>query len=117
MKFMVATIAVLASVSAAQAEYWTNSQYGCDWNQHSTSQPPDAESIAFLDQEGMKGWEWQCSFGTLHISPVGQITTVADCSAEGDSYVQTVTIDSLDNFGFVVQPLDGPATWFKYHCE
>lgn len=117
MKMKFAVIAMLASVTAAHAEVWSNSEYGCGWNKSSTDLPPGFESISYIDDSGMRGWEWDCQFGNMSISPVGNISTVADCTAEGDAYVETVTIDSLDGFGYIVQPLDGPAVWFKYKCE
>lgn len=116
-----AVVFLLTSIGAAEAETWSNSQYGCGWSvQDGGDLPPGFESISYIDKDGMRGWEWECKFGNASINPSlvsDRVNVTVDCSSEGDEYTETVVIDSLDGFGYIVQPREGEAMWFKYKCD
>lgn len=120
-KLIIATATILLSITSAHAEIWSNSLYGCDWAaQDGVDFPPDFESISYIDKDGVRGWEWECQFGHATINPNlvrDRVTVAVNCSAEGNEYTETVAIDSLDGFGYIVQPSEGEAMWFKYKCD
>jgi hypothetical protein len=101
LRFSVALATMLGFTTHATAEpvlgVWS-SQYGCDWleqNAHNTDlaiEDSRIYSIGYLDNTGVNGVNWGCSFNSIVTDNSGTFTADSNCWMETKFWKQNIAV-------------------------
>lgn len=109
-KFPIAVVTTLCLTTYATAESVTgvwSSQYGCDWleqNAHNTDLAIEDSltySLGYLDNTGVNGINWGCSFNSLVDVDTRSFTAKSSCWMETEFWKQDI-IATKDNDKWIV---------------
>ncbi len=100
-RLSVAVATILSFTNYAVAEtvsgVWS-SPYGCDWleqNAHNTTlaiEDSMVYSVGYLDETGVNGVNWGCSFDSLTVDSTYTFTATSSCWMETEFWKQNITI-------------------------
>lgn len=100
-RFSLAVVSTLGIATQAIAEPVTgvwSSPYGCEWleqNAHNTQMATEDSavySVGYLDNTGVNGVNWGCSFNSVSDTTAKTFTADSSCWMETEFWKQNVTI-------------------------
>lgn len=118
-------VLVSTSAWAIDLEGTYGTKESCAWLRKveanpNASFPPNVDTFSYLDERGVRGWEWDCEFLDSKTSSNGSQLVTAACASEGMEWPEVMLITTNGNGYDVINKIangEPNTTSFPVRCK